>query len=53
MLGHLRDLLYTYEYREIIASNMNNLYNCSRWKGMVVYHTYNTFNLRDHLGLDM
>jgi hypothetical protein len=41
----LKDFLDTYEYREIITSDMNDLYNCSKWRGMTVYHAYNTFNL--------
>jgi hypothetical protein len=39
--------------KKIITSDMNDLYNCSRWRDMVVYHVYNTFNLEDHLRIDM
>jgi hypothetical protein len=50
MVGPSRDLLYTYKSKEIITSDMNDSYNCSRWRSMTVYHAYNTFNLGDHLG---
>jgi hypothetical protein len=36
MVSLLKDLLYTYEYREIITSDMNDLYNCYKWRGMTV-----------------
>ena len=36
MVSLLKDLLYTYEYREIITSDMNDLYNCYKLRGMTV-----------------
>ena len=48
-----RDILYTYKYREIITSNMNDSYNYSTWRNMTVYYIYNTFNLRDYLEPDI
>ena len=52
MVDLSRDILYTYKSNEIITSYMNDSYNCSRWRGMMVYHAYNTFNPGDHLGFD-
>jgi hypothetical protein len=50
MVGFLRDFMYTCEYREIITSDMNGSHNYSRWRCMIIYHAFNTFNLGDHLG---
>jgi hypothetical protein len=50
MVGPLKDLLYNYEYRKINTSDMNDSYNCFRWKSMTVYHAYYTFNLGDRIG---
>ena len=49
MVSSLRDLVYTYEYRKIITSNMNGSHNYSRRRDMAIYHVFNTFNLGDHL----
>lgn len=53
VIGPFRNLLYTYEYREIITSYMNDSYNYSTWRDITVYYTYNTFNLRDYLEPDI
>jgi hypothetical protein len=49
MVGLSRDLLYTYKSKKIITSNMNY---SSRWRSTMIYHAYNNFNPRDHLGFD-
>ena len=48
MVDPLRNSVYTYKYRKIIILNMNSHYYL-RWRGMTVYHAFNTFNLEDHL----
>jgi len=53
VIGLFRDILYTYEFREIINSNMNDSYNYSTWRDMTVYYIYNTFNLKDYLEPDI
>jgi hypothetical protein len=53
MVDLLRDLLYAYECRDIITSGMNYSYNCSRRRSIIVHHTYNTFNLGDHIMFDI
>jgi hypothetical protein len=49
--GPLRDLVYTYEYRKIITSDMNDSHNYSRWKDIIVYHAFNIFILGVRLEL--
>jgi hypothetical protein len=51
MVGPLRDLVYTYEYRKIITSDMNDSHNYSRWKDIIVYHAFNIFILGVRLEL--
>jgi hypothetical protein len=53
VIGPFRDLLYIYEYIKIIISYMNDSYNCSKWRGMIVYYTCITFNLGDYLEPDI
>ena len=35
MVGLLKNLVYTYEYKKVITSDMNNSHNCSKWRGVI------------------